>query len=50
MLSARPRLNALASNAVADGGVDYDGAAGAGADTINISGVDTDGSAVAMPR
>ena len=39
-------LNALASNAVANGGADYDGAAGNGADTINITGVDTDGSTV----
>ena len=40
------RLNALASNADANGGADYNGAAGNGADTINITGVDTDGSAV----
>tara|TARA_R110002072_G_scaffold243821_2_gene403150 strand:- start:147970 stop:171135 length:23166 start_codon:yes stop_codon:yes gene_type:complete len=39
-------LNALASNAAAVGGVNYDGAGGAGADTIVISGVDTTGNAV----
>ena len=39
-------LNNLDSND-ATGGVDYDGAAGNGADTILINGVDTDGSAVA---